>query len=112
MTMRPLTHRLKQEPFLTGQNVELMGISRTALTRHPMQQNAWSTIFVTRRLCWSVQKPLNRCGKTHSMVVHQNILSTVMLKTVKLSYENARFRLSTPDISQVRNSSINARTGL
>ena len=36
--------------------------------------------------------------QTQVMVVHQNILSNVMLKNVKLSYGNVRFHLTTPEI--------------
>ena len=57
-----------------------------------------------RRYCWSVQKPYFGGGsigvkkQTQMMVVQQNILSNVMLKNVKLSYENVRFHLPRPDI--------------
>ena len=37
----------------------------------------------------------------------QNILSTVMLENVKLSYGNVRLHLSTPEICQAIKSSIN-----
>ena len=36
-------------------------------------------------------------------VVRQNILSTIMLKNVKLSYGNLRLHLATPEIFQARN---------
>ena len=32
------------------------------------------------------------------MVVRHNILGTIMLKNVKLSYENARFQMATPEM--------------
>ena len=65
MAMRDLTHRLKPAPFLTGKNVELMGHLPYSLNMAPndfflfphIKKNAWSTNFVTRRCCWSVQKP-------------------------------------------------------
>ena len=41
--------------------------------------------------------------QTHMMLVHQNILSTVMLKNVKLSYGNVRLHLAIPEICQARN---------
>ena len=36
--------------------------------------------------------------QTQMMVVHQKILSAVMLKHIKLCYGNARFHLATPEI--------------
>ena len=62
------------------------------------EKAAWSTIFVTRRYCWSVPKPcfgvvsIGVEKQTQMMVVHQNILSTIMLKTIKLCYGNVRFQ--------------------
>ena len=43
------------------------------------------------------------------MVVQQNVLSTIMLKNIKLSDENVSLQLATPEICQAINSSINAR---
>ena len=37
------------------------------------------------------------------MVVRQNDLSTIMLKNVKLSYENVKLHLAAPEIYQARN---------
>ena len=67
------------------------------------ENNAWYTIFVTRRYCWRVQKPcfgavsIGVETQTQMMVVYQNILSTVMLKNAKLSYGNVRFHLATTE---------------
>ena len=41
--------------------------------------------------------------QTQMTVVRRNILSTIMLKKVKLSYGNVRFHRATPEICQVRN---------
>ena len=41
--------------------------------------------------------------QTPMMVVHQNILSSIMLKNVKLFNGNARFQLTTTEICQARN---------
>ena len=92
--------------FLTGQKV------RRAANLHPMtsldsrtsRKTAWSSIFVTRRYCWSVQKPyfedisIGVEKQPKIMVVRQNILNTIMQKNVKLSYEYVRFHLATPEI--------------
>ena len=43
------------------------------------------------------------------MVERQNILSTIMLKNVKLSNENVRLQLATPEICYARNLTSNAR---
>ena len=45
---------------------------------------------------------LYRSGKTTTNVVHQNILSTVMVKNVKLSYGKVRFHQATPEIKRNR----------
>ena len=61
----------------------------------------------SKRMFW---RCLNRSVKQiQMMVVHQNILSAVMLKNYKLSNGNVRLHLETPEICQTRNSSINAR---
>ena len=41
------------------------------------------------------------------MVVRQNVLSTIILKNVKLSYKNVKLHLATPEICQARNLSSN-----
>ena len=64
------------------------------------------------------QTPLLECSKTifgdvsigvekqtQMMVVHQNSLSSVMLKNDKLYYGNVRFQLATPEICQETNRS-------
>ena len=43
------------------------------------------------------------------MVVRQNVPSTIMLKNVKVSNENVRLQLATPEICQARNLSSNSR---
>ena len=47
--------------------------------------------------------------ETQMMVVHQNILSTIMLKNDELSIGNVSLHLATPEICQVIKSSINSR---
>ena len=65
-------------------------------------------IFVTRRYCWSVQKPwfgdvsIGVEKQTQIMVVHKNILSTVMLKNDKLCNGNVRLNLARPEICLAR----------
>ena len=118
-----LAHIGSNQALLTGLNVELMGqppyrsdlASNDYFYCRTSRKNAWSTIFVARRCCWNVQK--SRFGvvsigvekQTQMMVVHQNILSSVMLKNDTLSNGNVRLQLATPEICQIRNSSINAR---
>ena len=64
-----------------------------------MSDFSWSTIFFTRRYCWSVHKSyiggvsIGVEKQTQMTVVRQNILSTIMLKNVKLAYGNVRFQL-------------------
>ena len=73
------------------------------------QKNSKSTIFVTRRYGWSVQKPcfwgvsIELEKQPQMMVVHQDILRTVVLKNDKLSNGNVRLHLSTPEICQISN---------
>ena len=43
------------------------------------------------------------------MVVRQNVLSTIMLKNVKLCYENVRFQLATSEKNKPRNLSSSLR---
>ena len=85
--------------FFSGQNVELMGpdLAPNDFFLFPhIKKNAWSTIFVARRCFWSVQSPcfgdvfIGVEKQTQMMVVHQNILSTVMLKNHILSNGNVR----------------------
>ena len=62
-------------------------------------------ILVTRRYCWRVQKTcfggvsVGVEKQTQMMVVHQNIMSNVMLKYDKLSNGNFRLQLATPEPS-------------
>ena len=54
-------------------------------------------VNLNRRFSIGVEK------QTQMMVVHQNILSTVILKNYKLYNGNVRLHLATPEICQARN---------
>ena len=103
MTKRVLPHRLI--PVLFDRLKRQIDGSSTVGTQWLLfiladqEINALSTIFITRRCCWSVQKPcfggvsIGVEKQTQVMVVRQNNLNTIMLKNVKLSYGNIRFHL-------------------
>ena len=46
------------------------------------------------------------------MMIRQNVLSTIMLKNVKLFYQNVKLQLTTTEMSQAINLSTNARNKL
>ena len=49
---------------------------------------------------------------TQMMVVRQNVLTTIMLKNVKLANGNVRLRLETPEIYRTINSSSSLRINI
>ena len=109
--MRALTHRLKLPPYRltktsTGSSAVQPWHSTQLLLFMPAHQEKMPG---PRFCCWSLQKPcigvvsIGEQKQTQMMIVHQNILSSVMLKKVKLCYGNVRFQLTTPEICQARN---------
>ena len=105
-SMQALTHRLKSASLWPSKTSNWWIVRRTALTWQwhsrtsfcfiISRKKAWWTIVVTRKCCWSVQKP---CFVHLSIRVdkHQNILSTVMLESIKLSYGKVRLILAIPE---------------
>ena len=61
------------------------------------QKYARPEIYVVQKPCFGAVS-IGVKKQTQMMVVHQNILSIVMLKNVKLFYGIVRFQLATPEI--------------
>ena len=97
----PSSHTSAQiTALLTGQNVELTGHPPYSPDITPNDFSLFPHIKKKMRgqrfSCWSVQKP---CIGGVSIVKTntKKMLSTVILKNVKLSYGNVRFHLATPE---------------
>ena len=86
-------------------------IDNASVHVQPWLGNQW-LLFIKKKSCGqrfsspedTLQKPcfggvsIGVEKQTQMMVVHQNILSSVMLKNIKLFYGNVRFQLATPEI--------------
>ena len=99
MTIRALTHRLKSAPYWLAKTSNWWVVRRTALTwllSNSAHQEKKGALYNFRH-----QRILLECSKpsfggasievekhTQMMVVHQNILSNVMLKNGKLFFGN------------------------
>ena len=113
MTMQALTHGFKPAPFFTGQNVEFIShplyspdlapndFSLFPHIKKQMQGQRFSSlediVVVFKDHVLEVSQSEWK-KPTQMMVVHQNILGTIMLKNDKLFHGNIRFQLAIPEI--------------
>ena len=98
-----LTMRAQTRALLTAQNVELMGqpmisfYSRTSRKKCVINNFRRQKMLLKRSKACFGDVSIGVEKQIQMMVVHQNILSNVMLKNYKLSNKNVRLQLATPE---------------